>query len=72
MRCPKCNGKTDCINSRDRKLGRVRRRMCNNCGRYSTVEIELKRYESLKKTERIFRANISRLVIAKPAQIKKG
>lgn len=40
MKCPKCNSKTETIDSRESKNGRYRRRKCLSCGeRFSTLEL---------------------------------
>lgn len=50
MNCPKCqDDMTDVIDSRKKPLGVHRRRECLVCGyRYSTIEIDVKRFKLLQ------------------------
>ena len=49
VQCPKCNGESCVIDSRDGETARRRRRKCNSClHRYTTYEIHSAEYERLQ------------------------
>lgn len=50
VQCPKCNGESKVIDSRDEETARRRRRQCDNCNhRYSTYEIHADEYNRIRK-----------------------
>lgn len=49
LQCPKCNGESRVIDSRDGETARRRRRRCLRCRhRYSTYEIHAAEYDKLQ------------------------
>ena len=49
VQCPKCNGESKVIDSRDGETARRRRRECLSCkNRYSTYEIHAAEYDRLQ------------------------
>lgn len=49
VQCPKCNGESKVIDSRDGETARRRRRECLRCkNRYSTYEIHSDQYDKLR------------------------
>lgn len=49
IQCPRCNGESKVIDSRDGETSRRRRRECLSCKhRYSTYEIHAEEYERLQ------------------------
>lgn len=50
VQCPKCNGESHVIDSRDEESARRRRRKCDSCGhRYTTYEIHAEEYNRIRK-----------------------
>lgn len=50
VQCPKCNGESKVIDSRDEESARRRRRQCNGCGnRYTTYEIHADEYNRIRQ-----------------------
>lgn len=57
VQCPKCNGESHVIDSRDEESARRRRRKCDSCGhRYSTYEIHAEEYNRIRKLEPVITA----------------
>lgn len=49
VQCPRCNGESKVIDSRDGETARRRRRECLRCkNRYSTYEIHAEEYDKLQ------------------------
>lgn len=49
IQCPRCNGESKVIDSRDGESARRRRRECLRCkNRYSTYEIQAEEYDKLR------------------------
>lgn len=49
VQCPKCNGESCVIDSRDGETSRRRRRKCSECGhRYTTYEVHVEEYDRLQ------------------------
>jgi transcriptional regulator NrdR family protein len=49
VQCPRCNGESSVIDSRDGETSRRRRRKCNSCEhRYTTYEVHADDYERLQ------------------------
>lgn len=69
MRCMKCSGTTACTDSREREVGKIRRRrICKNCGyRFSTIELPMEPQER-SKNYRLARKSV--VVEFKPYSIK--
>lgn len=57
MNCPKCNSNQVYVTDSRRKEGTVhRRRECQDCGhRYTTVEVDVGEYKSLKEKAKMLR-----------------
>ena len=52
MTCPKCNGKTEIVDTRADDDAVKRRRQCLECGyRFSTIEIDKDLYERIIKED---------------------
>lgn len=52
VQCPKCNGPSHVLDSRDEETARRRRRQCDNCHhRYTTYEIHADEYNRIRKLE---------------------
>lgn len=52
VQCPRCNGESKVIDSRDGESARRRRRECLRCkNRYSTYEIHAAEYDRLQATK---------------------
>lgn len=52
VQCPKCNGESHVIDSRDGETARRRRRRCDRCRhRYTTYEIHAEEYERIQNLE---------------------
>lgn len=50
VQCPKCNGESKVVDSRDEELARRRRRQCNICKhRYTTYEIHADEYNRIRR-----------------------
>lgn len=58
VQCPKCNGESKVIDSRDGETARRRRRQCLRCkNRYSTYEIHSDEYDKLQ----VFKIDLGQL-----------
>lgn len=50
VQCPKCNGESKVIDSRDEESARRRRRQCDKCKhRYTTYEIHADEYNRIRR-----------------------
>lgn len=50
VQCPKCNGESKVIDSRDEESARRRRRQCDKCSyRYTTYEIHADEYNRIRR-----------------------
>lgn len=63
MNCPKCGSdQVNVIDSRPKEGTVARRRKCLVCGyRYSTVEVDVSEYKSLKEKAKMLRWMLSKL-----------